>query len=71
MKETRKNIRKKGEEQNVTYRVPHYDVDISTESVVDMLCDVQVHKVTEMVVHIYPYNTQNTPLFRRNGGTRF
>lgn len=38
-----------------THRVPHDDVDIWAERVVDMLGYVEVNKVTEVVVHVHPY----------------
>lgn len=40
------------------HSVPHDDVHISAESVVDVLCHIQIHKVTEMMEHVHSYNTQ-------------
>lgn len=37
-----------------THRVPHDDVDIGAEGVVDVLGDVEVDKVTEVMVHVHP-----------------
>lgn len=45
-----------------THRVPHDDVDIWAEGVVDVLGYVEVNEVTEVVVHVYPY-LKNTLLF--------
>lgn len=36
----------------LTYSIPHNNVDISAESVGNMLSDVKIHKVTKMMVHI-------------------
>lgn len=36
-----------------TYCVPHDNVDIGAEGVVNMLCNIEIHKITEMVIHIY------------------
>lgn len=41
-------------ETSGTHRVPHDDVDIGAEGVVYVLGDVEVDKVTEMVVHVHP-----------------
>lgn len=48
------------QETSGTHRVPHDDVDIWAEGVVDVLGYVEVNKVTEVVVHVHPYlkNTQ-------------
>lgn len=37
-----------------TYRIPHEDIDVSAEGVVDVLGNVQVDKVTEVMVHVHP-----------------
>lgn len=37
-----------------TYCVPHEDFDVSAEGVVDVLGNVQVDKVTEVMVHVHP-----------------
>ena len=38
---------------NWTHRVPHDDADVSAEGVVDVLRDVQVDKVTKVMVHVH------------------
>lgn len=45
----------KGRDQVLTYGVPHHDVHICTEGIVNVLSDVEIEKITEVVVHV---NTQ-------------
>lgn len=35
------------------YRVPHDEVDVSAEGVVEVLRDVQVDKIAEVMVHVH------------------
>lgn len=42
-----------------THRVPHDDVDVWAEGVVDVLRYVEVNKVTEVVVHVHPWREEN------------
>lgn len=36
-----------------TYRIPHDNVDVCAEGVVDVLRYVEIDKVTEVVVHVH------------------
>lgn len=38
----------------ITHRIPHDDVYVWAERVVNVLWDVKVDKVAEMVVHVHP-----------------
>lgn len=38
-----------------THRVPHDDEDVRAEGIVNVLRDIQVDKVTKMMVHVHPY----------------
>lgn len=38
-----------------THRIPHDDVDVCAEGVVDVLRYVEIDKVTEVVVHVHTY----------------
>lgn len=35
-----------------TYGVPHDYVDISTEGIIYMLCNIKIDEITEVMVHI-------------------
>lgn len=39
-------------ERALTYGVPHHDVHVCTERIVHVLGDVEVEKITEVVVHV-------------------
>lgn len=41
--------------QAFTYSVPHNNVDVTAEGVVEVLGDVQIDKVAEMMVHVHPW----------------
>lgn len=43
----------KGRDQVLTYGVPHHDVHVCAEGVVNVLSDVEIEKVTEVVVHVH------------------
>lgn len=49
-----------------THRIPHDNVDVCAEGVVDVLRYVEVDKVTEVVVHVHPCseNTHNVSQLR-------
>ena len=36
-----------------TYRVPHDNLSILAERIVQMLRHVQINEITEMVIHVY------------------
>lgn len=41
-----------------TYCVPHDDVYVTAEGIVEVLRDVEVNKVTEMMVHVHSCKRQ-------------
>lgn len=48
-----------------THRIPHDDVDVCTEGVVDVLWYVEIDKVTEVVVHVHTWSEKTTTISHR------